>query len=81
MERYKDIIGGSFWILVAAIMYKASFSIRILGINQFCGVGIYAAPGRYRYDYFWRHGYLAGNCEAANVSGNWVRKNGRDIVS
>lgn len=34
MERYKDIIGGLFWILVAAVMYNASFGIRILAVGS-----------------------------------------------
>lgn len=43
MERYKDIIGGLFWILVAAAMYKASFEIRSMavgaGSTSFVGSG------------------------------------------
>lgn len=33
MERYKDIIGGVFWLVVAVGMYYASFSIRVLAIG------------------------------------------------
>ena len=32
-ERYKDIIGGTFWVVVATAMYYASFSIRALTIG------------------------------------------------
>lgn len=43
MERYKDIIGGLFWIIVAAGMYYASFSIKVLtigsGSSTFVGSG------------------------------------------
>ena len=34
MERYKDILGGLFWLLVAVGMYYASFNIRVLAIGS-----------------------------------------------
>lgn len=32
-ERYKDILGGIFWVVVATTMYNASFNIRALTIG------------------------------------------------
>lgn len=34
MSRYKDILGGLFWLVVAVGMYYASFSIRVLAIGS-----------------------------------------------
>lgn len=34
MERYKDILGGLFWLLVAVGMFYASFNIRVLAIGS-----------------------------------------------
>ena len=43
MSRYKDILGGLFWLVVAVGMYYASFSIRALkigsGSTSFVGSG------------------------------------------
>ena len=34
MARYKDILGGLFWLLVAVGMFYASFNIRVLAIGS-----------------------------------------------
>ena len=43
MARYKDVLGGLFWLVVAVGMYYASFSIRVLtiggGSTSFVGSG------------------------------------------